>query len=72
MITNNFIYALRTVKKMNSNTDKNELKPTEAYEPVEEGYDEAKERKSHIGWALFFGIMFVLIVSCVIVIVSLS
>ena len=35
---------------MNNDTDKNELKPTEAFEPTEEGYDPKKEKKAHIGW----------------------
>ena len=57
---------------MNNETDKNELKPTEAYEPTEEGYDPKKEKKAHIGWVIFFGTIFVLIVACVVVIRTLS
>ena len=57
---------------MNNENDKNELKPTEAYEPTEEGYDPKKEKKAHIGWVIFFGTIFVLIVACVVVIKTLS
>ena len=57
---------------MNNDTDNNELKPTEAFEPTEEGYDPKKEKKAHIGWIIFFSIMVVLVVACVIVIKSLS
>ena len=35
---------------MNNETDKKELNPTSAYEPVEEGFDPKKEKKAHIGW----------------------
>ena len=44
---------------MNNDTDKNELKPTEAFEPTEEGYDPKKEKKAHIGWVIFFSVMVV-------------
>lgn len=71
MITNNFTSVWRT-KKMNNDTDKNELKPTEAFEPTEEGYDPKKEKKAHIGWVIFFSVMVVLVVACVIVIKTLS
>ena len=57
---------------MNNETDKKELNPTSAYEPVEEGYDPKKERKSHIGWIIFFSVILVLAVVCLIVIKVLS
>ena len=57
---------------MNNDTDKNELKPTEDFEPTEEGYDPKKEKKAHIGWVIFFSVMVILVVACVIVIKSLS
>ena len=57
---------------MNDETDKKGLNPTSAYEPVEEGYDPKKERKSHIGWIIFFSVILVLAVVCLIVIKVLS
>ena len=57
---------------MNNETDKKELNPTSSYEPVEEGFDPKKEKKAHIGWIIFFSVMVVLVVACVIVIKSLS
>lgn len=57
---------------MNNDTDKKELNPTSAYEPVEEGYDTKKERKAHIGWIIFFSVVIVLAVACAIVIKVLS
>ena len=57
---------------MNNENDKNELKPTQAYEPTEEGYDPRKEKKAHLGWIIFFTVVIVLVVACVIVIKSLS
>ena len=57
---------------MNNENDKNELKPTQAFEPTEEGYDPKKEKKAHLGWIIFFTVVIVLVVTCVIVIKSLS
>lgn len=57
---------------MNKENDKNELKPTEAFEPTEEGFDPQKEKKAHIGWVIFFAVTLILIVACAIVIKSLS
>ncbi|MBO4737298.1 MAG: hypothetical protein J5627_02525 [Bacilli bacterium] len=57
---------------MNNETDKKELNPTSAYEPVEEGYDPKKERKTHIGWIIFFSVVIALAVACAIVIKVLS
>lgn len=57
---------------MNNETDKKELNPTSAYEPVEEGYDPKKERKTHIGWIIFFSVVTALAVACAIVIKVLS
>ena len=57
---------------MNNENDKNELKPTQAFEPTEEGYDPRKEKKAHLGWIIFFTVVIVLVVACVIVIKSLS
>ena len=48
---------------MNDETDKKGLNPTSAYEPVEEGYDPKKERKSHIGWIIFFSVILVLMLT---------
>ena len=57
---------------MNNENDKNELKPTQAFETTEEGYDPKKEKKAHLGWIIFFTVVIVLVVACVIVIKSLS
>ena len=57
---------------MNNENDKNELKPTQAFEPTEEGYDPKKEKKAHLGWIIFFTVVIVLVVACVIVIKALS
>ena len=57
---------------MNNGNDKNELKPTQAFEPTEEGYDPKKEKKAHLGWIIFFTVVIVLVVACVIVIKALS
>ena len=57
---------------MNNETDKKELNPTSAYEPVEEGFDPKKEKKAHIGWIIFFSVVGVLAIACAIVIKMLS
>ena len=57
---------------MNNETDKKELNPTSAYEPVEEGYDPKPERKTHIGGIIFFSVVIALAVACAIVIKVLS
>ena len=57
---------------MNNETDKKELNPTSAYEPVEEGFDPKKEKKAHIGWIIFFSVVGVLAIVCAIVIKVLS
>ena len=59
-------------KKMNDETDKKELNPTSAFEPVEEGFDPEKEKKAHIGWIIFFAVIIVLAIACGIVIKVLS
>ena len=57
---------------MNDETEKKELNPTSAYEPVEEGFDPKKEKKAHIGWIIFFSVVGVLAIACAIVIKVLS
>ena len=57
---------------MNDETDKKELNPTSAFEPVEEGYDPKKEKKAHVGWIIFFSTIIVLAIACGIVIKLLS
>ncbi len=57
---------------MNDETDKKELNPTSAFEPVEEGYDPKKEKKAHEGWSIFFLIILILAAACILAIKLLS
>ncbi|MCQ2773002.1 MAG: hypothetical protein MJ238_07020 [Bacilli bacterium] len=45
-----------------------ELQETSAFEPVEEGFDPKKEKRAKIGWLIFFAVIIVLMVVCIVAI----
>lgn len=48
-----------------------ELEETSAFEPVEEGFDPKKEKRAKIGWLLFFGVVLLLMIACIVVIANI-
>lgn len=59
---------------MTNEKKNNEIEETKAFEQTEEeiNYDPAKERRSKIGWGIFFSVVIVLIIVCLIVIKTLE
>ncbi|MCQ2799243.1 MAG: hypothetical protein MJ228_00575 [Bacilli bacterium] len=59
---------------MTNEKKNNEIEETTAFEPTEEyeDYDPKKDRKGKILWAVFFSVVIVLMVVCLIVIKTLK